>query len=289
MAFIPIIAGLSAAFFWGLSDYLVSKPVRVLGHYNAIAYSMLFSMLTILPFLLITGTGTGINWFVIFLAVLSAIGFFIGQLFLYRAFKYGNLSIIAPIAYSYPLITVVVAVFAFGDVLNLIQEVSIAAILVGMILTSTKFSKLKKGRTVLAAGVGSAIVSMVMFAAPGIYSGPYAAILGFALLSMIWRVVASAGGFITGRMAKQDMAPPGKPYIAYVAGAGITDAFATLSFAYGIQVQSAALPIVSALSGMATLFLIVFAVILLKERPESNQWAGMVLAIAGVITLSYFM
>jgi drug/metabolite transporter (DMT)-like permease len=289
MSFLPILAGLSAALFWGLSDYLVTAPSRKIGQNRATAYVMLFSTLTLLPAVLYAGINVHISLFVLFLAFLSSISAFLGFLFAYRAFRYGNLSITAPIVGSYPAVVVLGAVFILGDVLSGIQIASISAIIVGVILLSTKLSAFKAKRKVLAVGVGSAVLSMAFLGLPGIFAGAYTVVIGYALLSIMWRSVSSGLGFVVAYITKQELAIPFKKQIIVpVIAAGITDAFGILAFMYAIFVKSSGLPIVAALSGFAGGITVILALALLKERPEKNQLVGIFLAVIGVVILSYF-
>ena len=286
--YLPIIAGLFAALFWGLSDYLITKPTRALGQYRTTAYAMLFSTLVLLPFLLYTGINFHISPFVLLLAILSSIGAFVGFFFAYRAYRIGDLSITAPIVGSYPAITVLGSVLILGDKLTLVEIISIIAILIGIILISTKLSAFRAKRKLVVIGVGSALIAMLFLGTPGIFAGAYTVIIGFVLLSLMWRSITSAGGFITGYFAKQDMRLPGRRYLSPIIGAGAADAFAVLAFLYGVKVKSSTLPIISALSGFAGAVTVICAFILLKERPEKNQWFGIALAIVGVVALAYF-
>lgn len=67
---------------------------------------MLFSAITVLPALFYTGISTGINPVLLIAALFSSVAAFLGFFFMYRAFKYGNISIIAPIVSSYPAVIV---------------------------------------------------------------------------------------------------------------------------------------------------------------------------------------
>jgi len=286
--YLAIISGLIAALAWGVSDYLITGPTRALGQYKTTAYSMLFSSLVLLPFLLYTGINFHIPLTIMLLALLASIGAFLGFFFAYRSFKHGDLSIAAPIVGSYPVVIVIGSVFLLGDSLTSIEIISIVAIIAGIILLSTKFSVLKSKRKFVAAGVGSAIAGMFFLGTPMLFAGAYIAILGFVLLSLILRGMTSVCGFITGFFAKQDMGFPARGHILPIVAAGVTDAIGVLAFLYGVQIKSSTLPIISAVAGLAGAVTVICALILLKERPEKNQWMGIALALIGVIVLSYF-
>lgn len=284
---LPVLAGLFAALCWGLSDFLVTGPTRALGQYRTTAYTMLFSSIVLFPFLAYTGINAfGIGIFA--LALLTSLISFLAFLFAYKAFRYGNLSITAPIVGTYPAVVVIGSVLVLGDTLTLMQFAAIITILAGIILTATKFSSLGSKRGIVAVGVGSALIAMVFMAIPAIFAGAYAAVVGFVLLSLMWRSVTSAGGFAAGLLTGQSISIPRRKHVIPLFGAGVSDALGILVFLYGIQAQSHALPIISALAGFAGAVSVMLALMMLKERPEKNQFVGIALAVAGVVLLSYF-
>lgn len=289
MDYLPITAGLVAALCWGSSDYLATKASREIGQTRTTAYIMLFSTLTLIPALLYTGISAGISASAFFFAFLSSVAAFLGIFFAYRAFRYGNLSITAPVVSAYPAVMIVGAVLILGDVVSKVEIASIAAIILGIVLLSTKFSALKQKSEFLAAGVGSAVVSTIFIGLQGVVAGAYAAIIGYALLSIMWRSASSGLGFLTGCLTKQELGMPLEKQISLpIVAAGVTDAIGVIAFMYALFVRGSTLPIVAALSGFAGGVTVIWALVLLKERPERNQWIGILLAISGVVALSYF-
>ncbi len=97
------------------------------------------------------------------LVALSALNFF-AFIFLYRGFHRGIVSVVAPIAYSYPAITTVFAVLLLGVVLTETKILALAGVMLGVVLVSTRFSELRsyaqgKGLLKLTPGVGSAVLA----------------------------------------------------------------------------------------------------------------------------------
>lgn len=288
MDYLPVLAGIFAALCWGGSDYLAGTVSKKIGQYRTTAYVTLFSTLTLLPVLLYTGISPHIGMPVLLLAVLSSVGGFLGFFFAFRAFTYGDLSITAPIFGAYPMVTVIGAVLILGDRLSNPRLFSIITVIFGVVLISTKLSALRRRHKLIAAGVGSAIIAMMSFGLIGVFAGAYVAVVGYVLLSIMWRGTSSALSFAAGRLMKQDLRLLQKKFLLIMIVAGVADALGILVFLYAVSVQSASLPIVATLSGLAGAVPVVLAVMLLKERPEANQWLGILLAIAGVVALSYF-
>ncbi|MDE1856799.1 MAG: DMT family transporter [Candidatus Micrarchaeota archaeon] len=286
MTFLPIITGLLAAFFWGTSDYLVGKPSRAIGQWRATTYVLGFSAIVLLLVSLYTGIGTKADASVILLAALSSIVAFLAFLFAFRAFRYGDLTITAPIVGTYPAIAAIGAVFILGETISGPEAAAIAAIIAGIVLLSTRLSALRRRKKIVASGIGSAILSMLFFGGTAIFAGAYAVVIGVVLLSLMWRSISAGIGFVAGYATRQDVSVPQRKYLPSIVMAGITDAFGVLAFVYGI-VASSTLPIVASLAGFAGGVTAIYAFALLKERPEPSQWLGILLAVAGVVVLSY--
>ncbi len=289
MDLLSIAGGLAAALLWGVSDYLVAFPARKIGQYRTVAYAALFGSLILLPAAYFAGINTNISYMVLFLAVLSSVSLFLGFIFADTAFRYGDVAIAAPIVNSYPAITVIGAVLLLNDSLSVMQFLAIASVILGIILISMKFSALKKGKKILAIGVESAIASMFFLGIVGIFTGAYVGIIGYALLCLMWRGISSILGFASVKALGQDMRPPSNSKVLmYLIGAGVTDALAVLIVVFAIAVHTANLPTISTLAGFAGGVTVLLAFMFLKERPEGNQWLGIVLAIIGIVALSFF-
>ncbi len=290
MDVLPIISGISAAVFFGISDYLVTMPSRKLGQYRSVAYSMLFSALTILPVVLIMGIAKGITPFDFAMGMAASICLFIGILLADTAFRYGNLSITAPIVNAYPGVIVLGAVFLLGDKLLPVELLGICMVIAGIVLVSMKFSALGKRKGLFAAGIGAAILSSFFLGVVGIFSGVYTALIGFALFSFMQRSTSSVLGFVSVKAAGQEFWPRKdiRGMLPQLAGAGFADGIGVLSVLYAIFVNSANLPIVGTLGGFAGGISVIAALVMLKEKPERNQWLGIILAVLGAVLLSYF-
>ena len=288
MAILPILAGLIAALLWGLSDYLATVPSRRFGQYRVTAYLSLFSTLTMLPVLLYVGVGPGVT--PIFLVAVFAIGAinFAGLFLAYRAYRYGNLSIAAPITGAYPVVAVLGSVIILHDTISSFQALSIVVIILGILLISVKASALISRKKFIAAGAGSALLSAIFLGLPSIFAGAYIVVLGYMLLGVAWRATPAALGFATGAIAGQQMGiPKQRGFLGPVIAAGVLDGIAIIAYAYGIFAKTASLPIIAAVAAFAGGVTVICALVMLKERPEKNQLIGIAVAMAGIIALSY--
>ncbi len=292
MAYTPVLFGLVAACGWGTADYLSRRQSSRVGHYNTVVYSHLvtFAMLAVtIPLL-----SPSISAPPLPLLVLSAMGMFnfFAFIFLYRAFHEGVVSVVAPIAYTYPVVTAVLSVLLLGVALSVPQAVAISAVMAGVILLSTRFSELRAlgAKSIpkkATAGVGLALAASIFFGVIYIGVGYATPLVGFVLPAVVLRGVGSVAGFALAPAFRQKVSPSKAALSATILSMGVLEAVGFLSFTYGITSGSGALPVVAALSGMGGAVAVGYAMYFLRERLEPNQLVGMLLSFVGVFVLLY--
>jgi uncharacterized membrane protein len=226
--------------------------------------------------------------------VVFGLVYFFGFIFVYRAFHRGVVSVVAPIAYTYPAITAILAVLLLGAVLTFQTALALAAIIVGVLLLSTKFSELRaalggRGPASLTVGVGSAAMAAVAFGTVYLCVGYVTPAVGYFVPALFFRVVCILAGFLLAPIMKESVKPDRVSLSGTVIAMGALEAVGFLSFSFAVSLGGGALPIVAALSGMGAALAIIYAMIFLRERLELNQWVGVLLSLLGVFVLLYLV
>jgi drug/metabolite transporter (DMT)-like permease len=293
MSYLPTLLGLATALCWGSSDYLSRRQSENVGHYNTTVYmhvTTLVILLLLIPVLNPPLHATA--WPASALMAAGALNFF-AFIFLYRAFHKGVVSVVAPVAYSYPAVTTVVSVVALGIVLAATRLFAITAIILGVVLLSMRYSELKNytrgnGRPTLTAGVGSAIGSAVSFGLVYVVVGYATPSVGYYVPVLFLRGVATLVGFLLAPAFRAGIRPTKASFSPTMIIMGALESVGFLSFNLGVSFGADSLPVVAALSGMGGAIAAAYAMVLLKERLEKNQLLGAVISVAGVFALLYF-
>jgi uncharacterized membrane protein len=141
---------LIAAAFWGSADFISRKPSAKIGYYSASLFVQVFGFAGLAMYLTIA-IGLPVAKVVEnpnLLAVNIMIGIFVfgATVSLFRGYLIGVMSVIAPIASSYPILTILLTVALLGAVITLPIAIGISLVLVGMILAAIKLSELKSLR-----------------------------------------------------------------------------------------------------------------------------------------------
>ncbi len=290
-----IALGLTAAIVWGIADYMARFATRRIGTYRTLLYMQLIGFLALsvlieamggLHRLTVGTTMQGWEW--VILAGLINTG---STLALYRSFEVGTLAVVAPIAASYPALTVVLSILS-GETIRRPRGLGLVAAVIGLVLTATSFSK-ERGKNStephlkghMARGVNWAIVAAIGY-------GTLFWLLGFRVMPAVGGIVSVWAIRLTtfGTLAilawpvRQSARPPQGIDWWLVGGIGVVDSIAFVSNNVALKTEQVAVAsVLSSLYGAVTVLL---AAVFLREKLEWSQWLGIVLIFAGIAFLS---
>ncbi len=292
MAYLSILFGMLTALCWGTADYMSKGQSERVGHYKTVVYSQLITLVALIALVPVLTPSLSVPPLPALILVLAGLLNLLGFIYLYRAFHKGVVSVVAPVAYTYPAVTTVLSIVILGTVLATGKIAAIAGVIIGVILLSTRFSELRaylngKGGASMTAGVGSAIGSSFFFGVVYIGVGYAAPFVNYVIPAVVVRAVAAIAGFVLAPLLKQNVRPSRALFSNTILVMGVLEAIGFLSFTYGISLGGTSLPIVAALSGMGGAVAATYAIILLKEQLEMNQILGIALSLTGVFTLLY--
>jgi drug/metabolite transporter (DMT)-like permease len=212
------------------------------------------------------------------LAIPAALSGTLGLYAYYRGMAVGAMSVVAPIAGVSAAVPVAVGL-ATGERPSQLQIVGIVLALTGVALASREH---QEGERRVAAGVGLALLAALGF---GGYFVPMHAAgdADFWWASLIFRATAFSVVALTA-LALRSSVRVSRGDAAFVAAVGLGDMLGNALFA-----ASAGHGLVSVTSVLASLYPIVTVVlarIVLGERVDRSQEAGIVATLAGVILIS---
>ncbi len=135
-----VILGLGSSITFGLLDVLISFASRFIGMLLSLVIAQAISALVLL-FVLVDAFTPGLS--IHTLPVLLFVGVGLGtvnafaNLSLYKGLAIGPLALVSPISASYGLVTTLLAVYLFHEVLGPLQSIAISLILAGIFLAAT--------------------------------------------------------------------------------------------------------------------------------------------------------
>jgi drug/metabolite transporter (DMT)-like permease len=295
-----VFLGLLTALMWGSGDFLTRRPMAKIGYYFTTGYVQFFGFLGFTILALVVGDSFSTVFAsptVLVLNIVAGLLNFLGILFLYRGFSTGLMSVVSPIAGSYPAITVVFSVLFFGLVVGFTVGIGIAMVILGVALSSIKVQKSMnspeegsqaearsepKRKWKLVKGVDSALVACVSFGSLYLVLRFVSPVFGLVLPIVVMRASAAACTFLLFRPLAQEFKAPLHSTLPLLVFIGLIDTGGYIALNEGLLLSSGNLPVVVTLSSMASLVVVTLASLFYKERLDRYQGAGVLCVILGV-------
>jgi drug/metabolite transporter (DMT)-like permease len=286
-----VILGLILAFCFGTSDYLSKGLTGKVGFYRTTVYTLATSGALVFVPLLFLGVPSLPSYSGVAILALISVSTFIAFLFMYRGYQKGHLSVVSPTVNSFPIFSVLFAVFVLGIDLSYEVLLALGGVILGILLVSTNLSATgsSKGRG-LTPGVPEAVLAAFFFAVAFTSLGYAEEHVGYLLPVVAARLGAASVGLLTGLALKQDLRPFGGQPLLRLLAMGALEAAGIFAFTLALFYSSsiAVLPITTTLGGMGVVFTVGYALVLMKERVGPNYALGILILIGSVGALLYF-
>jgi drug/metabolite transporter (DMT)-like permease len=282
-----VVLGLSASASWAIANVAVQRSARHVGPFRGILWAQIVGVVFVacaLPLDTRTAAPTALD--AVWVLALGAAGL-LAYGCLFYAFEHGRLTVAVPIMSSWAVIATGLSLAIFREPVRPLQLTGAAVVVVGAVVVSRFAGSTLAVATPeggaprwLLASFGTAVgfglmIPLIGLLAPvtgrlGVIPVAYGADIALGL-PLAWRFGIS-------------LAPPrGRQWIA-VALAGV---FETAGFAFIVLAgRYAPLALVSPLSSLASAFTVLYAWLVVGERPARPVLVGAALVCAGVVTLA---
>lgn len=281
---IGILLAIGAMAFWGMEEFFLKKSIAGIG----VASTLLINTVTgifvdiFLIYIVLSSRVVPISYisFIVILGV--GLLLYLEYIFFYKALQKQELSLISTLDESWVLISVPIAVFLFGEIIAPLHALAIGVVLAGAFLISVNLKHL--GRMKLISGARFELLS-IAFA--GISSplirivtedvGEFMAF--FYLDAIIILFILAHRSLMHVRYIK-----PSAAQLKIVVASGLADGLAFASFV--LAIAYADISIVTPIVASTALVAIILGRIVLKEKINLHQKAGILLVLIGVVVLS---
>lgn len=278
-----ILFGLLAALGWAASDLLNSKSAKLLGASTSLLYSTAAGAL-FFGLIVLAGPPVVFDPSLLPLLLFSGACFVAGNLLLFLGFEQGDVSVVSSLDSIFSVPVVFVSVLFFHENLTTLQGVSVALAILGAVLVSFRWSELSKHlfSSKPVPGVKLILLSALVFGTGYSVLKPLVVSLGGPLLYFIFMLFSLPVYFLYWLTRRRSEPARMAPWLPFAAGAVLTGG--NLAYAEGLRVSLASL--VTPVAVIFPLFVVLSAFFLFRERLEANQYAGILLAVIGVVGLS---
>jgi drug/metabolite transporter (DMT)-like permease len=283
----PAFWGLIAALSWGSADFIARFTGRAVGHHTALFGMLLFSAVVFTAVVILNGQTliwdeSALGWLLV-----AGLGAMVGTLLLYWGLARGPVSIVSPIAASYPLINILYAVFT-GNNPSPLQWLAMAGIMGGVYIVARcaknfqdeeEFTAPELQKTVmisLAAAIVFGVTIIALQEAGRVYGDVQTVFmvrwisLAAIIVVLLWRSKNDSGGGLS----------ISRYWWFWIGFQGLLDGGAFLAIVIGGQAAGG--EIAAVVGSTFSAVTIILARWFLKEIMSLTQWAGVALIIVGV-------
>jgi drug/metabolite transporter (DMT)-like permease len=281
-----VLGGVVAALAWGSADFVARFTGGAVGHVRALfgmltASAVVLSGVVYVMDLPIADTSRG--WW---LVLLTGVGLTVATLLLYQGLVRGPVSIVAPIAGTFPAFNILLALI-LGIRPGGLEWLAMATVIAGVVIVARSaghfeargvHSRSELRRTVfiaIAASFGFAVTVAAGQEAGEVYGDVQAVFLG-RWVSLVCCVLLLA--------VRREMPRIPPRWWPALAAQGVLDGAALVAVVAGSQ--GAASAVTAVLASTFSAVTVVLARLFMREVMSRGQWLGIGLIIAGVMTLS---
>jgi drug/metabolite transporter (DMT)-like permease len=288
-----ILTGIGTATVWGLADIFIAqstksiKPVFAAALVNSLG-ALLFTSYYLLFVRETIHLSTAGIWFSI------AAGSFISAaaIFFFMGLHQGPVGIVSAISSTYPAITLLMAISIFGASVSIQQIIGIGVVVIGVAMASGLFTKAER-KVSEESSIGP-IIAILAAACWGVGYGLLAEgveLLGWQVATLLqaWSLVVCylLLGLFTSKQSKLTktsfQAALTNPFLL---GAAFMQQIGATLLNIGLGIDGTGGSIVVALSACYPMLTSILAFIYFRERVSPVAWAGGLLGIFGIVTIS---
>jgi drug/metabolite transporter (DMT)-like permease len=274
---------LGALLAWGLAQGLVKKYIGEVSAARFCLYYAIANAVVNLAFWLLhdapppfAAEGREFAFWGLLAYVLDGIAW----IFYYQSLTYGPISIVGTLSAAYPALTVMFARYFLGEDLTAMQGLGVAAVLAGCLALAwspAESNQATNPRWKLFAGAALVIWGVSGTLIRYAYSFPAAHEANLALFIAI-------GGLMTlGAYGLLQGAARGATRAEFARSAGPMATMALGSLLVAIAYKHGPASLVTPLAGAYPVVTIAFAWAVLRERPTTMQWGGIVAVLIGMV------
>lgn len=283
-----ILPGILSMLFWGIAIYLAATVSRKIGNVLTLFWMQLFGLIIGTFYFLFNYPSFHLSQAISFLPILLLIAVLhiIAYLSFYRGMEKGLVSIVSPLGSTWSLVTALLGVFIFKEVLSTNQIIAITCIIIGIVFISLDIKSILKSKKVaLLQGVREGLFSMLGWGLAWFLVVVPTRNLDWFLPAFIFRIFLVVLLALIITYQKRAFLPKSAPFpFASLLVIGSFDMLAFMSLSIGLSRSNSS--ILAPIASANTIVVIGLAVLFLKEKLKFNQIAGIIGILIGIILIS---
>ena len=285
LALLGVFLGIVCLVGFGLADYFGALSSRMIGVFQSVAISRVFSLAMVLAVFLAFFRLPLLTLSDMVLVAITTLLLFLGYLAFYKGFKVGKVSIVSPIANSSVIVTLVLAIAFLNTPLTNLESIAAALIIIGTLLASFELKELKRlNFRAMIKGANYAFGAMLFWGIGSFLVIVLVNELGWFIPIFLVYVFYFAYSAIYAGALRVRFTKISPMALIVVALTGILAAVGFLAYGAGASLGYA--PIVIVMLGAAPTLTVILALIRLKEKLKISLKTGIILILVGLVLLS---
>jgi drug/metabolite transporter (DMT)-like permease len=278
---IAILGGLGAALCWSVSVLCSSRSSRRSEPLVVVAWMMLVGLLITAPVAALAGAPRAVPASAWAWLALSGGGNVAGLVVAYRAMRFGQVSLVAPVICTEGAVAAVIALLA-GEQVAAASLVTLGAIAAGVCVAAIPVAgQTAARRAAHPRAVGLAVLAALSFGASLYATGRASAELSSAWVVLAARAVGTVALAMPLALARRLTIAPGTPWL--LLASGVAEVVGFFSFTWGARHGIA---VASVLSSQFAALSVLGAYLMFGERLGRRQLSGVIFVVVGVAVLS---
>lgn len=270
---------------WGIGDIFGGLVARKVGGYSSAVLNYIFCIILAsfyIPFALPELRNLNLES-VLWLIVLLPIGI-IPLITLYEGMNRGNASLVGIVSGSFGALVAILSVIFLKESLNIPQIVSIIIVFIGLVLSSLNLKNFKLQQLLTDKGIPFALFSLVTWAIYFTFVKiPIRQIGWFWPAYITWWGFPLVLFYLKKRSIKSTI-PRDKKHRIYMVMSSVISTIALFSF--NLAAAKGQSSIVAPIASSYPVLFALLAYFVFKDRLSKQQIVGMVITLAGIISLS---
>jgi len=280
-----LVLGITAMILWGINDYLLTLAVRKTGVFRTYLWERFIGLIfLIILYLFFFYEPIPWSFTIASFVIIMTLSGTIGQIAFYKGLKKGNVSVVSPLANSWPLVTVLVSIIFLKEAPTMLQILAIIILLFGGALISFRYKDLFSINIKKAAvGVPYALVALLCWGIYFVFLDLLVERIGWFLPIFLGTILIIVSALPYAKITNKNISIPTNVLIILIF-AGVFEDIAL--FLYAIAVSSEFNFLIAPLGALVPLITIILAWILLKEKLVFNQYIGIIVVLVGLVLIA---
>jgi drug/metabolite transporter (DMT)-like permease len=281
----PVSYGFITMIFWGTNDFISALVTRKLGNWRALLWSLVFSLplfAVLLPFIEIPRVTINLLGLTLVYNALSLLA----MLTFFRALEIGKVALIAPLAATWPVVTVFLSILLFAERPSLLFYIGFIILLAGVLLILFNLQEILRGTfRFFEPGIRTVLIATLCFGISFAMLKPISREVGwfFPMLSM--RLFVLPCIYVLMRWRKKPVALRiDKITLLLLMMYSLFEILGQISYNYGVMVTLASL--VAGTFAASPIISFLLAKIFLREKTTLIQNIGVLIIVCGLVLVA---